>query len=35
MKWLKAAMTAAVVGVAAAIVVNKDDIARYIKMRQM
>jgi hypothetical protein len=35
MKWLTAAMTAAVLGVGAVIVINKDDIARYIKMRQM
>jgi hypothetical protein len=35
MKWLKAAITAAAVGVGAVIVINRDDIARYIKMRQM
>jgi hypothetical protein len=35
MKWLKAAMTATVVGVGALVIINKDDIARYIKMRQM
>jgi hypothetical protein len=35
MRWLTAAVTAGVLGIGVIIAINREDIARYIQMRQM